>query len=80
MEIKFAPQLVKQELWAYHIVSALSLEVIKHHGLAAAAGGRPRWPDEHPDEGICCEGAQALCEAKEVGSLSTTHICSALVT
>lgn len=63
----------------YRIVVALSLEAVEHHGLAAAAGGRPRRTDEHPDEGIRRGRVQALCQAEEVGGLATAHVRSPLV-
>lgn len=63
----------------YHIVVTLSLETVKHYGLAAAASGRPWWTDEHPDKGICHGRPQAFCQAKKVGGLATTYIRSSLI-
>lgn len=53
--------------------------MLEHHGFAAAAGGRPRRADEHPDEGVHQGRAQALSQAEEVGGLATAHVCSPLV-
>lgn len=63
----------------YHVIFALGLEVLEHHGFAAAAGGRPWRTDEHPDEGVHQGRTQALSQAEEVRGLATAHVCPPLV-
>lgn len=63
----------------YRVILALGLEVLEHHGLAAAAGGRPWRTDEHPDEGVHQGRAQALRQAEEVGGLAAAHVRPPLV-
>jgi len=72
--------LLNGESQTYHITVTFSLETVKHHGLAAAAGGRPRGTNKHPDEGIRLGRAQALSQAEEVGRLATTYVSSPLIT
>lgn len=69
----------RSEAKPYHVIFTLSLQVFKHHGFAAAAGEWPWRTDEHPDEGVCQGGAQALCQAEKVWGLATADICSSLV-
>lgn len=64
----------------YHVVVTLCFEAVEHHSLAAAAGGRPRWTDEHPDEGISQGRTQALRHAEEVGGLATAYVRPPLIT
>lgn len=53
--------------------------MLKDDSLAAAAGGRPRRPDEQPAEGIGGGGTQAFGEAEEVRRFPPAHIRAALV-
>lgn len=69
----------RHEAKPYHVIFTLSLQAFKHHGFAAAAGEWPWRTDEHPDEGVCQGGAQALCQAEKVWGLATADICSSLV-
>lgn len=73
------PRQRKVEAKPHHVIFALGLEVLEHHGFAAAAGGRPRRTDEDPDEGVHQGRAQALCQAEEVRGLATAHVCPPLV-
>lgn len=64
---------------AYRLRRALCFQVVEHHGLAAASGGRPRRSDEDPDEGIGGRGAKALSQAEKVGRFAATDLGPLLV-
>lgn len=57
----------------------LGLEPVKHYSLTAAAGHRPGWPDEQPDEGLGLRGPEALGQAQIPRRHSATQISTTLL-